>query len=109
MDSKLYKGYMTYLSDLRDAEGLTDEQQWTIRKTAINYFINGNILYRRHHGKQRLVVPDTKKQMILEASHDHQLAGHMGVDNTYQRLATKYYWKEMYDDVREYIRRCDIC
>ena len=47
--------------------------------------------------------------MILEASHDHQLAGHMGVDNTFQRLSDKYYWATMYEDIRKYIRTCDTC
>src|SRR5271163_3907070 len=45
--------------------------------------------------------------MILEASHDHQLAGHMGVDNTFQRLSEKYYWATMYEDIRTHVRTCD--
>jgi len=55
------------------------------------------------------VVPEHRKQTILEASYNHQLAGHMGVDNTFQRLSAKYYWKTMYDDIRNYIRTCDTC
>ena len=47
--------------------------------------------------------------MVLQASHDHQLAEHMGIDNTYQRLSEKYYWKNIYKDIKEYIRRCDTC
>ena len=84
MNTELYNGYIDYLSNLRITEELDDDLQRLIRKTANNYFINNHILYRRHHGKQRLVVPEHRKQTILEASHDHQLAGHMGVDNTFQ-------------------------
>ena len=91
MNSELYNGYMDYLSNLNTAESLDANWKRKIEKTAINYFINNNILYRRHHGKHRLVVPEHKKQMILEASHDHQLAEHIGVDNTFQCLLDKYY------------------
>ena len=109
MNIELYNRYIDYLSNLNITEVLDDNLKRKIEKTAINYFINNHILYRRHHGKQRLVVPSHKKQMILEASHDHQLAGHMGVDNTFQRLSEKYYWATMYEDIRTHVRTCDTC
>jgi len=109
MNLELYNGYLDYLSNLTFT-GTTDENdQRLIRKTALNYFISNNILYRRHRGQQRLVVPENRKEKVLQASHDHQLAGHMGVDNTYQRLSGKYYWKDMYEDIRSYVQKCDIC
>ena len=55
------------------------------------------------------MVPENRKEKVLQASHDHQLAGHMGIDNTYQRLSGKYYWKDMYEDIRSYVQKCDIC
>ena len=109
MNSETYNNYLDYLSNLTFADTVTNTERELIRKTANNYFIRNFVLYRRHRGKERLVVPEHKKQMILEASHDHQLAGHMGVDNTYQRLSDKYYWKEMYEDIREYVKNCDTC
>src|SRR6201985_2290212 len=109
MNSETYNNYLDYLSNLTFADTVTNTERGLTRKTANNYFIRNFVLYRRHRGKERLVVPEHKKQMILEASHDHQLAGHMGVDNTYQRLSDKYYWKEMYEDIREYVRTCDTC
>ena len=71
MNNELYSGYLDYLSNLNTAESLDVNWKQKIEKTAINYFISNNILYRRHHGKNRLVVPEHKKQMILEASHYH--------------------------------------
>ena len=109
MNSELYAVYLDYLSNLTFAETIIETDRQLIQKTAINYFIRNYVLYRRHRGKERLVVPEHKKKMLLQASHDHQLSGHMGVDNTYQRLSDKYYWKEMYVDIRQYICTCDIC
>ena len=91
MNSETYNNYLDYLSNLTFADTVTNTERELIRKTASNYFIRNFVLYRRHKGKERLVVPEHKKQMILTASHDHQLVGHMGVDNNYQRLSDKYY------------------
>src|ERR1700757_504651 len=61
MNSDFYNGYLDYLSNLNTAESLDVNWRRKIEKTAINYFISNNILYRRHYGKNRLVVPDHKK------------------------------------------------
>jgi IS30 family transposase len=37
------------------------------------------------------------------------MAGHQGVKNTYQHIAGKYYWQTLFEDIRQYIRTCDIC
>src|SRR5213078_1495259 len=34
---------------------------------------------------------------------------HFGVDTTYNKIADRYYWKGMYDDIRRYVKSCDIC
>ena len=91
MNSETYNNYLDYLSNLTFADTITNTEQDLIRKTANNYFIRNFVLYRRHRGKERLVIPGHKKQMILAASHDYQLARHMEIDNTYQRLSDKYY------------------
>src|ERR1700748_2432839 len=46
-----------------------------------------------------------QEKMIQTASHDPQLAGHKGTANTYHRFSNKHYWKEVYKDIRKYIRR----
>ena len=109
IEVELYRGLIDYLGSLQLPSHATQTVQRNIEKTAHNYFLRNNILYRKHHGKQLLVVPEHRKQEILSASHDHHMAGHQGVKNTYQRLSGKYYWLTMFEDIRQYIRTCDIC
>ena len=57
----------------------------------------------------RLVIPEMMKEEELEANHNDLLAGHLGIKHTYDQLATKYYWKGMYQSVKEWISMCVDC
>ena len=35
--------------------------------------------------------------------------GHLGRDKTYAKCAEYYYWKGMKDEIRDYVRDCDVC
>ena len=35
--------------------------------------------------------------------------GHQGFERTYQSLRNKYYWPSMYEDIRQYVRTCEVC
>ena len=35
--------------------------------------------------------------------------GHLGRDKTYDKIVAKFYWKNMYEDVTSYVRRCHLC
>ena len=37
------------------------------------------------------------------------VGGHLGRDKTAEKISNRFYWKSMWTDVREYIKRCDTC
>ena len=56
----------------------------------------------------RIVMPksaDTKR-LVLEAMHDHPLAGHLGVTKT---INSHLFWRNAHQEVRDYIRHCPSC
>lgn len=57
----------------------------------------------------KLVVPKDGRVNLIKAAHDPPTSGHMGVYKTYSRLAEKYYWPKMRQDVASYIRHCHKC
>lgn len=61
--------------------------------------------------KERLVVgPDKQlRKDILQLWHDAPAGGHSGIDNTYRRLTTLFWWKETREEVQNYVKTCDIC
>ena len=37
------------------------------------------------------------------------LAGHFDVDKTLELINRKYYWGSMRDDIKSYVKTCDVC
>ena len=45
----------------------------------------------------------------MEAEHDSQVVGHMGMDKTIEMVYRNFYWPEMAQDIEDYIRSCEDC
>jgi hypothetical protein len=64
------------------------------------YFSNGNI-----------VIPNSPelKQHIIHECHDSMFAGHMGRDKTLATVKRLFHWRNMHDDVEQYVKSCHVC
>uniref|UniRef100_A0A2N9G868 Reverse transcriptase domain-containing protein n=1 Tax=Fagus sylvatica TaxID=28930 RepID=A0A2N9G868_FAGSY len=51
----------------------------------------------------------TLKQKVLALLHDSPLGGHSGYLKTYQRAKKDWFWKGMKQDIKTYVKECDIC
>jgi hypothetical protein len=65
---------------------------------------------RLYVGK-RLFVPedDALRLRLLQSHHDNVAAGHPGRAKTYKLLTRNYYWPQMNQTVRRYVRNCHTC
>ncbi|XP_025268292.1 uncharacterized protein K02A2.6-like [Camponotus floridanus] len=57
----------------------------------------------------KLVLPREARVNVLREAHNTPQAGHLGVEKTYQRVATRYFWPRMFKEVAGYVRHCDVC
>jgi len=57
----------------------------------------------------QIVVPASLRTAILQLSHDIPASAHLGMAKTKQRLEQHFYWPSMSQDVKQYIRSCDVC
>lgn len=57
----------------------------------------------------KLVIPKEDRRNIIVAAHVPSTSGHMGVFKTFARLAEKYYWPKMRNDVADFVRKCKVC
>ena len=55
----------------------------------------------------QVVVPNTLTEKVVNAYHDE--SGHLGIDKTYDKIRTRYFWQNMYHDVVLHINKCDQC
>ena len=55
----------------------------------------------------QVVIPSCLTPTILKMYHDE--SGHLGIDKTYDKIRSRYFWANMYHDVVLHINRCDLC
>lgn len=59
--------------------------------------------------KWKLVPPDEDRNQILCEVHNDPQSGHLGTEKTYKKLALRYFWPGAYNDIYEYVKRCETC
>ena len=57
----------------------------------------------------QLVIPNILKQVVLEGFHAAVGGGHVGLEKTYQKIRSKYFWPNCYKNVVEYVQQCEVC
>ncbi|KAE8694183.1 hypothetical protein F3Y22_tig00110788pilonHSYRG00591 [Hibiscus syriacus] len=61
--------------------------------------------------KNRIYIGSTGdlRQKVIMALHDSPQGGHSGIQATYQRLKSFFFWPRMKIMTQEHIKQCDIC
>jgi hypothetical protein len=85
-------------------------------KVSSEFIVDDDILYHvstptRSDPSPRLqlVIPDNMRATIMHEMHAAEHSGHVGLEKTYDRVRTRYFWKNMFKDIAEYIQRCQVC
>jgi hypothetical protein len=84
------------------------------------YFIKNGILMRKWRPPEvpandewsvnyQIVVPKSYRQEILSLAHETPLAGHLGINKTYNKILTHFYWPKIKSDVCKFCRSCHTC
>ncbi|TFY61408.1 hypothetical protein EVJ58_g4516 [Rhodofomes roseus] len=80
-----------------------------LRRRAQGFIVHDGRLWKTsRYNVPRLVVLDEgrRRELIAEAHND---CGHRGRDPTYKKLADRYYWPTMYDEIAFFVRSCNNC
>ena len=52
------------------------------------------------------VIPEQLRSTILHTCHDHASSGHFGIDRTWTRLSSTYFWPNARDDITNWVKSC---
>ena len=79
-------------------------------KESENFETKYGILYRKRTNEKSLrVLKEDEIDTVIFMTHNHPMGGHFGKDATHNKISTRFWWKGMYKDIEEYIKRCDSC
>lgn len=55
-------------------------------------------------------IKDKKLQAeLIKLYHEHPLAGHIGIKRGIKKLSDKFFWRGMFQQYSDFVRRCEIC
>ena len=57
---------------------------------------------------QIVVLPNYRKE-ILNLAHGSAMVGHLGINKTYHKILTHFYWPGLKKDVVQFCRLCHVC
>lgn len=76
-----------------------------------NFAIHDSFLIRLVGRKKlrRIVIPSSIKINIIEQFHNSPMSSHPGVTKTHRAVSRRFWWSGMFNDIREYNKRCQLC
>ena len=115
------KMIIDYLNEEKLPADMTDIEQRRFIAESHEYVIDpdDNLLYHLYYprGKgikanrvvKQLVVPESLKHDVMLSYHDSLLGGHQGFDRTFHLIRLKYFFKQMYGQIKQYVQSCRKC
>ena len=57
----------------------------------------------------RILVPRVIRRELVDHMHNSVFGGHLGTKKTINKILQKHYWYNLGDDVKVWMKRCDVC
>lgn len=95
------------MKDLSDKRNVEQNSSYTLIDGVL-YHISDPDHCNRFPGLQ-VCIPANLQQTIMKEIHDGYFGGHFGIQKTYKKLRSRYFWTGMYEDVVSYVKLCDPC
>jgi len=112
MEFEQYNNIHNYLLTHQYPDNFTSPQKQKLEKQSSNYIVKSNYLYKKDKRKENNLLRVIRKhemEPVLFMFHNDPTAAHFAVDAMFEKIRTRYYWPQMYEDIRTYVRSCDSC
>jgi len=97
-----------FLQDPKRTDDLSDQEVQRFVKSATKFFIlDGKLWKKNQTGRHKLVIEEDKRLDIIQQAHDE--LGHKGIFTVRSRLAERFWWPNMEEDIKWYIQTCHEC
>ena len=111
MDIQNYNNIFTYLTNPQQLSNLPVQQQQQIQKQSKNFQVQCELLYKIQPKTQKLlrVVRNFELDPVLYMFHNDPTAAHASKDKMFDKIKERYYWPQMFEDIKNYVITCDTC
>jgi len=110
MDATKYLTLIHYLRDKEYPEGTSKSEKGVLRRLSKQFTFDvqsGSLFYvdRASDGStfKRMAIQEQEKARVLEEYHSSPFAGHIGRDNTIQKIKERFYWPSYHKDTVEMV------
>jgi hypothetical protein len=112
MDRKHYYNLYNYLLSQQIPNQFSRQQMQQLIKQSENYCIQHELLYKKDKKSSATlyrVIHKDELPALLYMMHNNPTSGHFATDAMFQKIRTRYYWPQYYEDIRKYVESCDSC
>jgi hypothetical protein len=114
MDTQQYYHLKNYILNNKLPTSLTNTQQKRLQSQSKFFEIKNNQLHKKDRRKKTRnkllrVIQKHEVEAILYLMHNHPTGAHLGIDKTFEKIRDQYYWPQMFENIKDYIRSCDQC
>ena len=100
-----------YLKSLRRPDGIGNMEFKALKKKAAGFLIRDEYLFKKSRRSEapprRVVGTAEQRHEIMQELHDK--TEHRGRNATFQHINWRYQWKEMFEDISNYVKICKKC
>ena len=88
---------------------LTPQETQRFLNQAAKYILKADTLFKKNGELplQKVIFNTDQRERILKAAHDN--LGHHGEQATLEHIKARFYWPNLWNDVRHYVRSCHEC
>ena len=112
MENEQYDNLFLLLSQQTLPSNLTGQQKQQLQKQSFYFVIKNNFIYKKDKRKEGNLLRLIRKQELeplLYMFHNDPTSAHFATDAMFEKIRTRYYWPQMYEDIRSYVKACDAC
>jgi hypothetical protein len=110
MDINHYNNLVNYLTDQTTPPHFNTQQKRQLEKQAKHYQLRNNLLYKLTRGQENIrVIRREELEPVLYMFHNDPTAAHAAREKMMDKMKIRYYWPQMYEDIRAYVESCDSC
>jgi transposase InsO family protein len=104
------KALIPFFDYLENGAFPKDTKGFSYFRNLIPYLrLEDGILWLKRQNNYVVLLPQKLKSQALSVAHDSGFGGHRDAFRTQGKLLLSYWWPKMFEDTKNYIRRCHEC